>query len=920
MNSLLRPNRLTLALISVLGLPGAALAAPLAGGAPMVPPGFEALLEGQLEQVEVVLYGRSLGAHAATVSLDSVRFEEPDVLAAAILEAAPAADLPVLKDAMVEALAVKLPRNGNLACGGIVAEGCGHVDTDRAAIIYDESRGAVQLFLARDWVARLDVPTQRFEQVNREAVNALVHRQYINFSLGDEYRNVAVQGTGALGIGRSGFAAAQWSYARAANREESQSAFRFDNLYYRQDLGQMHYAQAGRMDQRDLSSPLGGNFGFSMLPLPRFDGVRFGSTQAYYRLDDSGNATPVTLLLSRDARVDVLRGNELLGSQYFSAGVQTVHSESFPNGSYPLTLRIYENGVLAREETTPFSKTGSVLGNGELQWFVQGGQVVMDDWSRGPGDDWNRRSAVQAGARRGVGANVYLTAGAAALGGKLYGETKLEWQHAFTAGVLSATLSYLASNDGSRGDSQLISFNNGISWNLYRYSMRGQVCGEANAFPGDVGCYDSINASVSFMLGKWSVLAGYNYNSARSRPLFEQPVLNPFAPPVPMLPGSSRLRPSVTRALQLGLSRSFTVRGANIGARLGAYRNQNEGNLSLRDTGVYAGITISHASQPPTPDGRSSFTSAQADVRTSRDNETEMSYSASYRRIWQNGSYRELGAGFSGYRDDGYSGSVSGRVDSRYGDLDATLYSAYRRGGDGQNTNLAGNYASAFAIGASGFYWGADSGGGTPAGAIAVKVADNDDALEELAAQVSADAVQPFKLGFGQSALVPMEGYRRSFAEVSDAVSNHASASVSVAAGGGAANYFLSPGKLVLKQVQSQATFTYVGRALDTQGNALGGAVVLNALVPNLDEQGGFVLDAPVKLDTLYLLHEGRVFACALQVTSRRDVVQLVGQLHCSSVTASALPAQIRSLPRVVRLLDVPGQTAGVSGMHGPLK
>lgn len=913
-NSLLRPNRLALALIAALGVPGAVLAAPLTGGAPLVPPGFEALLDGQLEQVEVVLYGRNLGTHAATVSLDGVRFEAPDQLAAAILENAPADTLAGLSEVMTQALTPVLPRNGNRACGAIVVEGCGYVETDQAALVYDDSRGVVQLFLARDWMNRLGTTAvQRHEQVSRGAVNALVHSQYVNFSLGDDYRNVSVQGTGALGIGDTGFATAQWSYTRADSRYSTESAFRADNVYYRRDFNQAYYAQAGRMDQRDLSSMLGGNFGFSMLPLPRIDGVRFGSTQAYYRFDTSSDATPVTLMLSRDARVDVLRGSQLLATQYLPAGVQEIRSEYFPNGSYPLTLRIYENGILSREETMPFSKTGGMNGTDQLQWFVQGGRVAMSDWSQGPSDDWNRRSAVQAGARMGLGRNLFLTAGAAALGGRLYSETKLEWEHAFSAGVLSTTLSYLAGNDGSRGDSQQVTFSNGISWSLFRYSMRGRVCQQADAFPGDIGCYDSINASASTAIGKWTMQAGYTYSNARSRPVFEQPALNPFAPPVPMLPGTTLLRSSVSRALQLGLNRNFNVGGMNISTRLGAYRNTNEGAVRLRDSGVYAGISISHASQPPTPDGRSSYTDAQADMRTSRNNETEMSYSASYRRSWQNGSYRELGAGFSGYRNDSYAGNVSGRYNSRYGAASAMLYSAYQRGGDGQNVNLSGSYASSFAIGASGAYWGSDNGGGVPGSAIAVRVADNEQAPNELAAQVRGDGAQSFKLGFGQSALLPVQGYRRSFAEVSDAVSNHASASVNVAAGGGTGTYFLSPGKLIVKQVESQATYTYVGRALDVQGRALGGAVVLNAIAPNLDEQGSFVLDASVKLDTLYLLHEGRVFACEMRVARRRDVVQIVGQLQCLPVAASALPAQIRSLPRVVRLLDVPGQTASMN-------
>lgn len=913
-NSTLRPTRIAAAVLAAIGACATAHAKPLAGGAPLVPPGFEALLEGQLERVEVVLYGRNLGTYMATVSLEGIRFEEPERLADAVLagrETVPEG----MRVSIIQALTPMMPRNGDLACGPLTKDGCGYIDTDQAALVHDERQGVVNLFLARDWVANLDLSTRPYEEVTGGAINAFVHRQYVNFSLGENYRNVSIQGNGALGIGRSGFIGAQWSYVRAQSREQAESRFSFDNLYYRKDINQTHYVQAGRMDQRDLSGSLGGNFGFSMLPFPRFDGVRMGSTEAYRKPDETGNATPVTILLSRDARVDVLRGSELLGTQYFAAGVQAIQTTGFPPGSYPLTLRVYEDGVFTRVETAPFSKTGSASQGEGVQWFVQAGRTAIDDWGLRSGDDWDGRSVAQAGLRASIGKNLHATLGVASLAGTVYGETRLEWQHAFSAGVLSASATYFSGNDGSRGDSQLVSYSNGISLSVYRYRMRGQVCKRADVYPGDVGCYDSLNGTASFMLGNWLAMLGYTYSENRGRPLFEQPVLNPFAPPVPLLPGTSLLKPTVARTVQLGFSRNYAVGGLIVGARWGGYRTTSDTGLRIRDNGVYAGISVSRASQPPRPDGRASFAAGQVDVRKSRGNDAEMSYSASYRQSWQNGSYRELGASVSGYNDQSYAGMVTARMDGRQGDMTATLSTAHGRSGNqGQQSNLTGSYASAFAIGGRRVYWGGSNGATTPAAGLAIKVGPNDDAHGAPAAQVRGDGLQTYKLGFGESTLLPMEGYRRSFAEVSDAVSVASAANVSVASGGGMRDYFLIPGKLVIKEIQSQANFTYVGRAQDTQGRALAGAAVLNALVPNLDERGGFALDVQSQMEILYLLHEGRVLACPMKVIERRDVVQLVGVLQCVPVAASALPAHIRDLPRVVRLLDAPGQTASRAG------
>lgn len=68
------------------------------------------------------------------------------------------------------------------------------------------------------------------------------------------------------------------------------------------------------------------------------------------------NATPVMVQVTRNARIDIYRGSELLGSQFLTPGMHTLDTHSLPPGSYPLALRVYEDGILRRTETQPFSK------------------------------------------------------------------------------------------------------------------------------------------------------------------------------------------------------------------------------------------------------------------------------------------------------------------------------------------------------------------------------------------------------------------------------------------------------------------------------------------------------------------------------------------------------------------------------------
>lgn len=128
---------------------------------------------------------------------------------------------------------------------------------------------------------------------------------------------------------------------------------------------------------------LRGQFGFGLLPLDRFDGVRAGTTQAYRDASADVGAAPLTVLLARQARVDAYDGERLLQTFYLPAGVTDLDTRQFPPGSYDVTLRIHEDGRLLRSETLPFSRTRE-WGEPGLQWFVQGGAAARATSARPP--------------------------------------------------------------------------------------------------------------------------------------------------------------------------------------------------------------------------------------------------------------------------------------------------------------------------------------------------------------------------------------------------------------------------------------------------------------------------------------------------------------------------------------------------------
>lgn len=855
-----------------------------AHAAPTVPEGFESITAGHDERIDILFLGESLGLFRVFVTPETLRFEEPeDVLKALAAKIASDADTSIIR----AALSAPMSRNGNLACTDHTGvNGCGYIDTEAAAVIYNESEGNLDLFLSKDWLGG-EESDQRFRAASPMTDNALIHQQTINVASGRGYKSVAVSGTGALGITKRSFIGSNWSFTHTNFSRTSNSRAELRDIYYRHDIGAQHYVQAGRMDSRNLASTLGGNFGFSMLPVGTLDGVRIGTTLAYINLDSADLGTPVTILLSRDSRVDAYRGSELLGTFYMRAGVNSLDTSRFPEGTYPLLLRIFESDVLARTQTAPFTKTGGGVGLRTRQWFAQAGRS---------GDRMSKdKVTAAAGVRFPVANSLSVTTGVANVDGGAYGETELDWRHALGRGVLSASTTLAVGDDGTRGSTQQISFSNRIAWSVYRYRMRGGACDGQSMSHRDIGCYDMLNATISFPMGDWSGVFGYSYNKNVGRiPSWSLTDLDrPWLPPI------SRQREEMSRAFQLSLSRSATWRmfNANLSGGLFASRSPSGGNTY----GGYVGVTLSMA-DPALRAGRPhTFTSAGVDVRTDRDR-TAANYSLDRNWSWQGDTQREMGLGVSGYGSDSLSGALRGRWNGRYGDAAASITNTYRGGESGASPSVTASYSSSFAVARSGAFLGGSASQSDPLAGFVVRVAKHEEA-SGMAAEVSGGSSARIKVGFGQRALLPVVAFSPVTVEVGDAGASSSANGTSVIDGLGKQTMFMVPGQLMLRNVDAKVIYTYVGQALDDNGKPLADSVVLNGTMPSLDEDGGFIVELDHKEDSLFVVDGPTLLRCPLQVKRQQDVLMVVGKVHCEAATPNVLPEVLRKQARVQKLL-----------------
>lgn len=880
-----------------LALAAALALAPAYAAGRAVPAGFEDLVMGQVEQLDIRLFARSAGVSPVLVTLETVQFLDP----AGVLEALGLS--PAARTALLPAFSAPLPRNSQHACRHPTdGNGCGYLqppdEPHGVRALYDESEGAVRVFVAQQWLPQHPA-RERLHTVSTRAENAFLHQHMLSVSGGDGYQALTAQGTGTLGIFDHAHAAVNWNFSRQRYQQYANySRFELDSAYYRHDLHRAHYLQAGRMDRRNLSSTLGGTFGFALLPVDRFDGVRVGTTQAYVDAEAAVHASPLNVLLVRDTRVDVFDGERLLQTFYLQAGINALDTRAFPFGRYTLTLRLYENGVLVRSEDAFFEKGGDRTDEG-VQWFAQAGRSA-------PRHGWGSEAHAQgstalAGARLALGRHVAMTAGVADMSHRQYAELRFDLRRAFATQEVRAGISALRGSDGSHGIQHQLSYRRHAAWNLHQQRLRGTACHVQNDTRSGLGCLDSLSASVALPLAGGSVYIGHTRRQAWRTAGLPADTLPGMLPPLLPVPRPGLQTAQRSRAWQASYSRLQRWGEFSMTGRGGLWQQRDDVPLGARDDrGAFIGITVTRLQRQ----GHGSSQRRYAvDLRQPAHATPQVSVGAGQTlRREQGDQATELSADLRGSNAEQYTASLSGLLQNRFGQTSAALAHYTQRGGG--SFAYSGTHSAGIALGTQGLYWGATPGPGADAG-LAINVDGVDDLdLSGVAAELLVSGHRRQRLRLGERRLLPLMAYQPHEADVQDASALDSVAAIRVGSPTGSRSLFLSPGRMIALPVALEVTYTYIGNARDIAGVPLQGARILNAPVPATGGQGGFVAELPRREDSLFLLQGDQLLQCPLQVRERRQVLLLVGAVRCTQITVAQLPAHVREQIRVTRLLQ----------------
>ncbi|ELR0534496.1 TcfC E-set like domain-containing protein [Escherichia coli] len=850
-----------------------------------VPAGFEALSLGQNELLNVSFQGENEGVFPVLVTPDTLTFREP----LALSDRLPLENLPEkIRKKILAALSAPLPRHDeafHLAPG------------ENVGVIYNEQEQSVMLLINPAW---FNNNGRQFWHPSQNSHLALVSHQSLVFSHDNQMESLGGTGSLAQGLGDKSYMQGDWTlFQNTSKNAQSTSQFRLSNLFLRSDLTPGTYVQGGRMDLTNLNSRLGGNFSLSLLPLAQTDGIRLGSTSAYVntRPDDNTGSSPLTVMLAQPVRIDVYRGERLLGTSYMDAGIHDIDTSTFPAGAYPVTLKMYENGRLIRQETQFFENSGQnqPAGN-QPQWFLQAGRKTTADTYNEIKKSAKRKNRVgiAGGLQLSLSRNVSWTGAilTSADNNKIFSENDLSWTIPSRTGIWSLKSGYLLQGGQSAADNEQISWSyNGSALYLSRYHTfcRNQIAG---------GCYSTYSATASTELYNWTASLGYNYSRSVQR-FWQLPEMmnSTFAHGNPQVRTSESVSGNrySTSGILLTLGTSVNYLNWNIWPRMGVFSNKSN-NGYQHDTGVF--LTLSFSRNTQLDSGIHSSTTATLDYRQhSQDN------NLSLRQQWvsNNQNYRSLDVMLSGggnYQNAFVSGEWNGSLGN------SSMTAGYSRSRKYSNRTLNGRYDSTFAISSSGLVWGNRGGNESSLSGIVVDARNNrGENISGPVAKISSTQGGEVYLQDGRQTFIPLLDYMPDEVTVENAGIHGANGNI--IRGAGKHNVFLLPGHVTVSQLRADVIYIYVGRLLVNGNNQLAGGHILNADVPDINQDGSFVAEFNFAPNSLYVLKNRQFFICPVIYKKGFNGIRRMKNTDCRPVSDADLPETMRKSERVARLISM---------------
>ena len=382
---------------------------------------------------------------------------------------------------------------------------CGSLNPKVAGVIFDQNRFRGDIFISPDYLTVQTIQQSKYLPASDSSFGMIQGLSAVTSGVTgseDDDSTYSLFGNTLLGW-RENHLVSNWDYSE-------DNSFQVDTLYLERDTQGMQMG-AGYLDYSGLMTPM---FAGGQQVL----GLKIGSSMNS-RLDMANvSSTPIRVFANGRRRVEVFRDNRLIYATTIEAGSQEIQTSSFPEGSYNVTIRLYNGSTLEQELTRFYTKSVRLPPSDEILWYLEGGELtrrIEDDTLPESQGEW----VVRGGAQRRVTANSSLELRAAATDEEQTAEAELfylgnGWDISLTGMVGSNSAKGAALQaSGSLGPIS-VSYNHQRLWNDDYEPLLND--GEENLTSLLQESYESRSLSISSPFLGGNLTGSYTYNNQQN--------------------------------------------------------------------------------------------------------------------------------------------------------------------------------------------------------------------------------------------------------------------------------------------------------------------------------------------------------------------------------------------------------------------
>lgn len=335
------------------------IAVPEAGGFILddsVPAGFEALAGPQTHFVDIYFNERKVGETSITGTDEAFVFDMPEHVLAMLEDVKK-------RDELAPHIAGSFDSNAHLICyRENDPVGCGQIEGDPIAALYNPSELKVELFLAQDYQQVLSRDHVLYLPAAENRKSAIASFSAVASDIDGEDSAVDLFSRALLGYGNGHLAAVFEYNTRSKNERLRELKLTHFSKKHEFALGSYAYHVGGGLSDFSL-------FGASI------------SSTLKTRVDlEHAFSSELVVFLSRRSVVQLLVKDQIYSGQSYTAGNQVLDTRALPEGSYEVEIRIIDPVLGERSELRAFTKSTQIPPRGEWVYSATAGApVIFDD-------------------------------------------------------------------------------------------------------------------------------------------------------------------------------------------------------------------------------------------------------------------------------------------------------------------------------------------------------------------------------------------------------------------------------------------------------------------------------------------------------------------------------------------------------------